>query len=85
MPFRLADVPTELETGGLSFNERYKSRKVQAVKTGEFRNPKRGEWYLSGAIPEGYKAPNDLSSPFHILKLVKVEVQTVVTEKVLPL
>lgn len=85
MPFPLADIPSERETGGLPFSERYMSRNIRAVKTGVFRNPKRGEWYLSGAIPEAYKAPNDLSSPFHILKLVKVEVRTVVTEKVLPL
>lgn len=85
MTFPLADIPSERETGGMSFNERYARRNIRAVKTGEFRNPKRGEWYLSGAIPEGYKAQNDLSSPFHILKLVKVEVRTVVTEKVLPL
>lgn len=46
---------------------------VRAIKTGEFRNPKKGEWYLSGAIPEAYKAPNDLSSPYHILKLCKIK------------
>jgi hypothetical protein len=32
-----------------------------------FRNPKRGEFYLSGAIVAAYKAPNDLSSPYHIV------------------
>ena len=38
-----------------------------------------GEWYLSGAIPEAYKAPNDLSTPFHILRLVRVETKLVTT------
>lgn len=31
------------------------------VRTGEFRAPRRGEFYLSGAIPEVYIAPNDLA------------------------
>ena len=38
---------------------------------GEFRAPKRGEFYLSGAIPEIYKSPNDLTLEFHIF--VKVD------------
>jgi len=38
--------------------------------TGEFRAPKKGEWYLSGAIPECYQAPNDLSIKFNIVKIV---------------
>ena len=46
----------------------------RAVRTGEQRPPKKGEWYLSGAIPEAYQAPNDLSSPFHILRLVNVRI-----------
>lgn len=29
------------------------------VATGEFRNVRAGEWYISGAIPEGYYAPGD--------------------------
>jgi hypothetical protein len=38
------------------------------VRTGEFRPPKKGEWYLSGAIPRAYKALNDLTSPYHIMR-----------------
>ena len=30
------------------------------------RSPKKGEWYMSGAIPEAYQAPNDLSMKFFI-------------------
>lgn len=30
------------------------------------RCPKRGEWYMSGAIVEAYCAPNDLSTKFFI-------------------
>ena len=48
-------------------------RDVRAIRTGEFRCPKKGEWYVSGAVPEAYMAPNDLSMEFHIAKLVKVK------------
>ncbi len=34
--------------------------------TGEFRKPKRGEHYLSGAVITAYRAPNDLSTAFWI-------------------
>jgi len=40
------------------------------------RPPLKGEWYVSGAIPMAYKAPNDLSTSFiivqptHLAKLV---------------
>jgi hypothetical protein len=47
--------------------------------TGEKRCPKEGEWFLSGAIIEGYKAPNDLNNLFHIGKLVKIKVETITT------
>ncbi len=38
------------------------------VATGDKRPPKRGEWYLSGAIVEAYKAPNDLTSTYWIAR-----------------
>ena len=41
------------------------------VRTGEKRPPRKGEWYLSGAIPQAYQAPNDLNSAYHILSPVK--------------
>lgn len=43
---------------------------VRGILTGEKRQPCAGEWYLSGAIPEAYRAPSDLSSVYHIVKLV---------------
>ena len=46
---------------------------MKAIYTGEKRSPRKGEWYLSGAIVEAYQAPNDLNTPFHIARLVKVE------------
>jgi hypothetical protein len=54
------------------FNNKYKAR-----HTGKFRAPRRGEYYLSGAIPEAYRAPNDLTSAYWIMKLVRVEVKTI--------
>ena len=47
-------------------------RPLSAVRTGEFRAPKKGEWYLSGAIPEAYLANNNLSEAYYILKLIRV-------------
>lgn len=44
----------------------YQNRHQVAVTTGEFRPPRKGEWYISGAIPEAYLAPNDLTQSFHI-------------------
>jgi hypothetical protein len=44
--------------------------KQRYVKTGEFRAPKKGEYYLSGAIPCAYRAPNDYlpNDKFFIMK-----------------
>jgi hypothetical protein len=39
------------------------------VATGEFRPPKAGEWFLSGAVVEGYRTVVDLDAPYHIAKL----------------
>ena len=52
---------------------------VRAILTGEFRAPKKGEWYLSGAIPEAYRADNDFANKnkYHIARLVRTETKTV--------
>lgn len=34
-----------------------------------YRPPRAGEWYLSGAVVEAYKAPADLSSPYLVIEL----------------
>lgn len=39
---------------------------IRAVPTGETRNPKAGEWYLSDAIIQAYYTPNDLNTPYQI-------------------
>lgn len=33
-----------------------------------FRYPKKGEFYLSGALVMAYRAPNDLTSSFHVVE-----------------
>jgi hypothetical protein len=47
-------------------------RRRTFIKTGEFRPPKRGEHYLSGAIPEVYGAPNDLRQPYDIMSECRI-------------
>jgi hypothetical protein len=39
--------------------------------SGEVRCPRKGEWFLSGAIVEAYRAPNDLTMGYHIARLVQ--------------
>lgn len=43
---------------------------TRALWTGETRPPKRGEWYLSGAVVEAYRAPSDLTWACRIATLV---------------
>jgi hypothetical protein len=33
-----------------------------------FRRPKKGEYYVSGAIPEAYRAPNDLPTEYLVVE-----------------
>jgi len=62
---------------GLAISERYKVKhNIKAKRTVEFRCPKKGEWYLSGAIVEAYKAHDNLTTPFFIAKLVKTKTIT---------
>ena len=49
----------------------FQYKNIGAIRTGDFREPKKGEWFLSGARPCAYKAPNDLSEKYHIAELVK--------------
>jgi hypothetical protein len=69
---------------GFTFKEGMHSRmNCRVVRTGEFRKPKAGEWYLSGAIPEGYRMEKDSSLEYHICRLVRVETKTVVVETII--
>ena len=62
-----------LKRGELYPVEFQPNTKIRAIWTGEKRNPKKDEYYLSGAQIMAYKAPNDLSTPYSIAKLVNVE------------
>lgn len=79
--YPLGDTPSSKETGGAPVNDRIVlqslgvgANRFRAVPTGEKRAPKKGEWYLSGAEITVYRAPNDLSTVFHIARLVEVKV-----------
>ena len=54
---------------------------IRAIKIPGFRAPKKGEWYLSGAVTAAYRAKNDLTTEFHIARLVVVK--SVTTEVIL--
>lgn len=41
-----------------------------AINTGVKRQPKKGEYYLSGATPMAYRAPNDLGTSYLIAEIV---------------
>ena len=56
-------------------------REQRGFLTGEFRNPKKGEYYLSGGPAQGWKAPNDLDSPYYILRIATVRKTVVTTYK----
>lgn len=75
----------ELPGSGISYHSLGMPVKgVKAIRTGEKRPPKKGEWYLSGAIPEAYRARNDLDTVYYILRLVKVRTETrTIVEKTL--
>ena len=61
---------------GVTLNDVW-AKDISAVRTAFHRCPKKGEWYLSGAIPTAYKAPNDFSTEYRIAKLVKTETVTI--------
>jgi len=72
--YDLSDWPTMEEAKRYGFDTPHKtkhpSRCLKGRRTGEFRPPKAGEWFLSGAIPAGYRTKNDLDGAYYILELV---------------
>jgi hypothetical protein len=61
------------------FEERMRlKRDIKAVNTNEFRLPKQGDWFLSGAIVEAYRwnSPTPGTSKCHIAKLVLTKTVT---------
>lgn len=45
---------------------------IRYTATGEFRQPLKGEWYLSGAIVTAYQALNDLTTAYWLAKPVQM-------------
>jgi hypothetical protein len=81
--YRVADLPTRQELANLGMDEtsgaisrnRKAGRRVEikAKPTKEKRPPGKGEWFLSGAIPEAYRSDGGMMSCYRIVKLVVVE------------
>lgn len=67
--FPLADEPNPEDPAALNVDDRVG---VRAVSTGEFREPRKGEWFLSGSYIEAYRAENDLPTAYHIARLALV-------------
>ena len=65
----LADEPSPEELAALKVEDRIG---VRAVATGEFRSPRKGEWFLSGSYIEAYRAEIDLTAAYNIAKLAYV-------------
>jgi len=75
------DVTGPLHSLGMGPSVRDGKRAIRAKYTGQKRPPRKGEWYLSGSTPTAWRAPNDLTTPYHIARLVLIEetvVETVV-------
>lgn len=51
-------------------NPEIRNHPCVAVRSNEFRNPKKGEYFLSGCIPKAYKAYNDMSSKYWIAEIL---------------
>ena len=51
---------------------------VGAMKVGQFRAIRPGEWYFSGADIAAYKAPNGTTDPYHVAYLVSYRLKTTV-------
>ena len=55
-------------------------RRFWTRATGEFRRPRAGEFFVSGAVPEAYLAFNDLDSEYHIVVFIPDPPPTVVVD-----
>jgi hypothetical protein len=73
--YKLGDIPKmdERKRLGVPGVWTYYNTNIRAIRTESFRPPRAGEWYLSGATPHAYRAPNDLSTAYRIMRLVHIE------------
>lgn len=72
--YDIIDRPSEnvLRRAGITSGMPHRHGRIKARWTGEHRPPRKGEFYLSGAVIEAYRAPSDLTTPYHIAELVLV-------------
>ncbi|MFX8660936.1 hypothetical protein ABTM16_20025, partial [Acinetobacter baumannii] len=63
LPFRFLRPLAQAHNYQGDFLWAFQERHLRTVATDEFRPPKQGEFYLSGAEIEAYRAPRDLSTP----------------------
>ncbi len=70
-----------MDAARIAVNTRCDGIQIKAEATGEKRCPKKGEWYLSGAKPVAWRAPNDLSTAYYIATPVKVIQTTTVQHR----
>ena len=81
--YPLADRPSSQESRSFNLPKAgglFVTKDLRVKPTGEIRRPQYGEWFLSGAIIEGYRAKIDhLSTPYYIAKLVLTKTETKVT------
>ncbi len=88
--YRLADNPSraQYEKLGVEYRAVFgwtptrDGRRITSIRTREFRAPKAGEYYLSGASPAAYRAPNDLTTAYRIMRLVAVNRETKVIDTI---
>lgn len=82
--FPLADRPTmaDLKPFGIDSVFSREARNLRAKGIGEFRPPKKGEWFLSGNPIDAYRhnTAATLSISYYIAKLVMTETVTIVRE-----
>lgn len=71
--------PNGLYPGESPWDYVTKDKDVRYKATGEFRPPKRGEYYLSGAIIAAYRAPNDLDTSYWIAVPGRITTTTTTT------
>lgn len=70
---------TTFQEGMIAMRSEKDGLLVRAQMTGESRPPKKGEWYISGALPVAYRAPNDLSTDYLIATLSQVKKTTTIS------
>jgi hypothetical protein len=73
--YQLGDRHSEQKFGPMATTG-HSDSSIMAINSKQFRCPKKGEWYLSGALPKAYQSPNDLSTEYYIATIVRVKKET---------